>query len=117
MAAVSMYVEKFGKVVTIDEDHPLAVAQRERDALGSSPRTPAAQSDTRPDDAEPGVAIDAGNGAGDGEERPQEKGPTTVAKLRKLSDRSLVKLAARRGVSIPEGSTRKEIIALLVVAE
>lgn len=30
--AVKMYIEKFGKEVMIEEDHPLAVAQRAKDA-------------------------------------------------------------------------------------
>ena len=28
MAAVTMYIEKFGREVLIDEEHPLAIAQR-----------------------------------------------------------------------------------------
>jgi len=41
---VRMYIDKFGGVVKINEDHPLAVAQRERDAakegLASPPIAP-----------------------------------------------------------------------------
>jgi hypothetical protein len=33
MAPVRMFVEKFRGVVLIDEDHPLAVAQRAKDAV------------------------------------------------------------------------------------
>lgn len=32
MSAVWMFIEKFGERVKIDEDHPLAVAQRAKDA-------------------------------------------------------------------------------------
>lgn len=32
MAAIKMYIDKFSGVVLIDEDHPLAVAQRDADA-------------------------------------------------------------------------------------
>lgn len=33
MPAVEMFIAKFGKVVLIDVDHPLAIAQRDADAL------------------------------------------------------------------------------------
>lgn len=36
MAAVRMYVDKFGAEVLIDEDHPLAVAQRAKGEAPSS---------------------------------------------------------------------------------
>lgn len=32
MAAVKMHIDKFGGEVTIDEDHPLAIAQRAKDS-------------------------------------------------------------------------------------
>jgi hypothetical protein len=32
MAAVKMWIDKFGGVVKIDSEHPLAIAQREKDA-------------------------------------------------------------------------------------
>jgi hypothetical protein len=32
MTAVRMHIDKFGGEVLIDDDHPLAVAQREKDA-------------------------------------------------------------------------------------
>lgn len=36
MAAVKMYIDKFKGEVLIDEDHPLAIAQREKDAKAGS---------------------------------------------------------------------------------
>ena len=32
LPAIWIYIEKFGREVLIDEDHPLAVAQKQRDA-------------------------------------------------------------------------------------
>jgi hypothetical protein len=39
VAAVRLFIEKFGRVVLIDEDHPLAVAQRAKNAV--APKAPA----------------------------------------------------------------------------
>lgn len=47
MTAVTMYVDKFEKEVIIDEDHPLAVAQRVKDARSAAKAAKAAKNDTK----------------------------------------------------------------------
>lgn len=36
MVTIQMYIEKFGRVVAINDDHPLAVAQRVKDRAGAA---------------------------------------------------------------------------------
>lgn len=39
MAAVEMFIMKFNRVVLIDEDHPLAIAERERAVVSDESST------------------------------------------------------------------------------
>ena len=58
MTTVRMFVQKFGREVVIDEDHPLAVAQRARNAAAPAD-TPAGPVPAAPDVPAPGALRDA----------------------------------------------------------
>jgi hypothetical protein len=58
VAAVRLFIEKFGRVVLIDEDHPLAAAQRAKNAAAPKAPVPAAPIAVAPAiAAEPPVAV------------------------------------------------------------
>lgn len=83
MATVTMHIDKFGKEVLIDETHPLAIAQRAKDAKPS--RKPADDDD---DDS-------------------------TSPNLSRKNLAQLTAIAEERHISVPDGSSKKEIIALI----
>jgi hypothetical protein len=76
MAAVRMYIEKFGREVLIDEDHPLAVAQRQQGAQEAN-------------------APIADSASGDGD--PVD---LTDVDLDALTKEELIALAIERGVTV-----------------
>jgi hypothetical protein len=83
MAAVTMHIDKFGKEVLIDENHPLAIAQRAKDAKPSR-KKPAEEDDD-----------------------------STSPNLSKLNLTQLTEVAQAKNISVPKGSSKKEIIALI----
>jgi hypothetical protein len=103
MAAVEMFIDKFDRVVTIDEDHPLAVAQREKDA--KAPRPPKASERSAPATRSEPEAPAAGEG--------EPEVPATKPNLSRKTVKQLTALCKKRGIEVPEGSTKKELVALL----
>jgi hypothetical protein len=85
MAAVTMHIDKFGKEVTIDENHPLAIAQRAKDA---KPSKKSAKTDEVDDDPSPSA-------------------------LSKMNLTQLREHAEGKNISVPEDASKKEIIALI----
>lgn len=84
MAAVTMYIDKFEKEVLIDETHPLAAAQRLKDAKASRK---SAKDDDDDDSLSPNLSR------------------KNLAQLREFAE--------ERHISVPDGSSKKEIIALI----
>jgi hypothetical protein len=84
MAAVTMRIDKFGKEVIIDENHPLAIAQRAKDAKPSRKSG-----------------------------RTEENDDSTSPNLSKLNLTQLREHAESKNISVPEDASKKEIIALI----
>lgn len=84
MAAVRMHIDKFDRKVLIDEDHPLAVVQRLKDAST-------------------GTGAASGSAAGSAAAKP----------LSRMNRAELVALCGERRIDVPEDASKKDIIALL----
>ena len=95
MAAVRMYIDKFQKEVLIDEDHPLAIAQR----------------------AKAGQESGESHGEPQGSSVPAEKPAAPTKSISRMNRDELLELCVERGLEVPEDASKKDIIALLEGAE
>lgn len=123
MATEKVYIDKFASVVIIDTDHPLAVAQRAKDAAskkGSGAKPGAAPVVTLSNASTGTVPPAVTTGTVKPPATPPVTPPVTpvsASKLAAMRADALKELCAERKIEVPEGATRKDMIALLTPGE
>lgn len=108
-----MYVEHFGREVVIDADHPLAAAQRAKDAISVKTAESAVPADTHKAPA-PAASASPDSSTSSTSSVPNTPAPLDPRRVNSMNAADLRELCVVRGVAIPVGATRKIMIALLL---
>lgn len=118
MATEKVYIEKFAGVVIIDTDHPLAIAQRAKDAASkkASATKPGAVPLELSSASPASVPAEVSTGIIAPVSAPANT-PVSASKLATMRADALRELCAERGIEVPEGATRKAMIASLTPSE